>query len=128
MMMSLLNAWLETVRLGEDVCEIGNADKLAAKIADELRAAVATNPLLKATGPVLDPKLLFFSRDSSKTRVSVINLSGLASNEAKEDFVNRLQMHTVRLGQEKSFPARDALRDRRGTSVYPFGSRLTVED
>jgi hypothetical protein len=42
----------------------------------------------QATGGVLDPKLLFFGRNSSKTRVSVINLSGLAS----EDFVNRLQM------------------------------------
>jgi Helicase HerA, central domain len=78
--------------LPEGVSEIGNADKLAAKMADELRAAVATNPLLKATGPVLDPELLFFGGDSSKTRVSVINLSGLASDEAKEDFVNRLQM------------------------------------
>jgi hypothetical protein len=77
--------------LPEGVSEIGNADKLAAKMADELKAAVATNPLLKATGPVLDPKLLFFG-NSSKTRVSVINLSGLASDEAKEDFVNRLQM------------------------------------
>jgi hypothetical protein len=78
--------------LPEGVSEIGNADKLAAKMADELRAAVATNPLLKATGPVVDPRLLFFGRQSSKTRVSVINLSGLASDEAKEDFVNRLQM------------------------------------
>jgi hypothetical protein len=78
--------------LPEGVSEIGNADKLGAKMADELKAAVATNPLLKATGPVLDPKLLFFGRDLSKTRVSVINLSGLASDEAKEDFVNRLQM------------------------------------
>ena len=78
--------------LPEGISEIGNADKLAAKMADELKAAVATNPLLKATGPVLDPKLLFFGRNSSKIRVSVINLSGLASDEAKQDFVNRLQM------------------------------------
>jgi hypothetical protein len=77
--------------LPEGVSEIGNSDKIAAKMADELKAAVATNPLLKATGPVLDPKLIFFG-NSSKTRVSVINLSGLASDEAKEDFVNRLQM------------------------------------
>jgi hypothetical protein len=35
--------------LPEGVSEIGNADKLAAKMADELKAAVATNPLLKAT-------------------------------------------------------------------------------
>jgi Helicase HerA, central domain len=78
--------------LPEGVSEIGNADKLAAKMADELKAAVATNPLLKATGPVLDPKLLFFGGNPSKTRISVVNLSGLASDEAKEDFVNRLQM------------------------------------
>jgi hypothetical protein len=78
--------------LPEGVSEIGDADKLAGKMANELKAAVATNPLLKATGPVLDPKLLFFGSNASKTRVSVINLSGLASDEAKEDFVNRLQM------------------------------------
>jgi DNA helicase HerA-like ATPase len=78
--------------LPEGVSEIGNAEKIAAKMADELKAAVATNPLLKATGPVLDPKLLFFGRDTLKTRISVINLSGLTSDEAKEDFVNRLQM------------------------------------
>jgi hypothetical protein len=78
--------------LPEGISEIGNADKIAGKMADELKASVATNPLLKATGPVLDPRLLFFSRNPSKTRISVINLSGLASNAAKEDFVNRLQM------------------------------------
>jgi DNA helicase HerA-like ATPase len=40
---------------------------------------------------VLDPKLLFFG-SSSRVRVSVINLSGLTSDAAKEDFINRLQM------------------------------------
>lgn len=78
--------------LPDGVSEIGNAEKLAAKMADELRAAVATNPLLKAGGPVLDPARLFSGRDAGRTRISVINLSGLASNEAREDFVNRLQM------------------------------------
>jgi hypothetical protein len=70
---------------------IGNAGKLAAGMADQLHAAVATNPLLRAEGPVLDPKLLFFG-SSSRVRVSVINLSGLSSDAAKEDFINRLQM------------------------------------
>jgi Helicase HerA, central domain len=78
--------------LPDGVSDIGNAAKLAGKMADELKASVATNPLLKATGPVLDPKLLFFGKDKARTRVSVINLSGLASDDAKEDFVNRLQM------------------------------------
>src|SRR5262245_12223731 len=66
--------------------------KLAAKMADQLHAAVATNPLLRTEGPVLNPKLLFFGHDPTKVRISVINLSGLASDTAREDFINRLQM------------------------------------
>src|ERR1700731_964028 len=78
--------------LPEGVSDIGNAEKLAAKMADELKAAVATNPLLKATGRLRDPKRLFYGPDPMRPRISVINLSGLASDEAKQDFVNRLQM------------------------------------
>ena len=78
--------------LPEGVSSIRKADEHAAKMADGLVAAVETNPLLKAGGPVLDPALLFFGPDRTRTRVSVINLSGLASDKAKQDFVNRLQM------------------------------------
>lgn len=78
--------------LPDGVSAIGGARRLAGKMADELKAAVATNPLLKAAGPVLDPAQLFFGADARRTRISVVNLSGLASDEAKEDFVNRLQM------------------------------------
>ena len=78
--------------LPEGLSPINNAAKLAAGMADQLHAAVATNPLLKAEGPVLDPKLLFFSPSGKNTRISVINLSGLTSDQAREDFVNRLQM------------------------------------
>lgn len=78
--------------LPDGLSPIGNADKLAARMADQLHAAVATNQLLRADGPVLDPRLLFFGRNPRRTRISVINLSGLASDAAREDFVNRLQM------------------------------------
>jgi hypothetical protein len=78
--------------LPDGLSPIGSADKLAAKMADQLHAAVATNPLLRAEGPVLDPKVLFFGPDSARVRISVINLSGLISDAAREDFVNRLQM------------------------------------
>ena len=77
--------------LPDGLSPIGNAEKLAAGMADQLHAAVATNPLLRTEGPVLDPKLLFFG-NSSRARVSVINLSSLTSALAKEDFINRLQM------------------------------------
>ena len=78
--------------LPDGISDIGNAPKHAANMADQLRAAVATNPLLKIEGTVLDPRHLFFGSDPGRTRVSVINLSGLASDAAREDFVNRLQM------------------------------------
>ncbi|WP_245504146.1 ATP-binding protein [Lichenihabitans psoromatis] len=78
--------------LPDGISEIGNAAKLAAGMADQLHAAVATNPLLRVDGPVLDPKRLFNGPDPGRTRISVINLSGLASDAAREDFVNRLQM------------------------------------
>ncbi|MBV6489210.1 MAG: DUF853 family protein [Pseudorhodoplanes sp.] len=77
--------------LPDGITQIGNADKLASKMANQLYAAVANNPLLRAEGPILDPSALFFG-SGKRTRISVINLSGLASDAAREDFVNRLQM------------------------------------
>ncbi len=77
--------------LPDDVSEDSNAQKLASEIADQLRAAIAMNPLLKSIGEPLDPKTLF-EGPSGKTRISVINLAGLASEEARDSFVNRLQM------------------------------------
>jgi len=77
--------------LPEGVSKIGNASKLAGEIADQLLAAIATNPLLKSEGQSLDPKA-FFEGPSGKTRVSVVNLAGLASEEARDSFINRLQM------------------------------------
>jgi hypothetical protein len=77
--------------LPDDVSEDSNAQRLASEIADQLRAAIAMTPLLKSIGEPLDPKTLF-EGPSGKTRVSVINLAGLASEEARDSFVNRLQM------------------------------------
>ena len=74
-----------------EVSKIGNAAKLAGNIANQLLAAIATNPLLQSQGQSLDPKTLFYG-SNSKTRVSVVNLAGLASDEARDSFVNRLQM------------------------------------
>ncbi|WP_231710985.1 ATP-binding protein [Xanthobacter dioxanivorans] len=78
--------------LPEGASEIGNAGKLAEAMANQLRAAIATNPLLRSGGPGLDPQLLFHGPDPERTRISVLNLSGLASEDAREAFVNQLQM------------------------------------
>ena len=77
--------------LPEQVSQISNAGKLAAAIADQLRATIATNPLMHSRGASLDPQTLFQGL-AGKTRISVINLSGLTSDEARQSFVNQLQM------------------------------------
>jgi hypothetical protein len=77
--------------LPEDVSQISSATKLGAAIADQLHAAIETNPLLQSAGPSLDPKMLFHA-SNGKTRISVINLSGLGSDDARQSFVNQLQM------------------------------------
>src|SRR5262249_22274573 len=77
--------------LRDGVSEDSTEQKLASEVADQLRAAIAMNPLLKSIGEPLDPRT-FFESSSAKTRISVINLSGLASEEARDSFVNRLQM------------------------------------
>jgi hypothetical protein len=71
--------------LPDNVSEDSNAQKLGGEIADQLRAAIAMNPLLKSVGEPLDPKTLFEGA-TGKTRVSVINLAGLASDEARNSF------------------------------------------
>jgi hypothetical protein len=77
--------------LPDHVTEIRNGAGLAAEIADDLRTAVAIDPLLQEDGEVHDVGALFNGRDG-RARISVINLAGLASDEAKQAFVNRLQM------------------------------------
>ncbi len=77
--------------LPEKVSQIDGAPKFASNMANLLRAAIATNPLLQSRGVPLDSGLLF-GTDAGKTRISVINFSGLASDEARQSFVNQLQM------------------------------------
>ncbi len=77
--------------LPEEISKIGNAQKLAGEIANQLLAVVATNPLLQSSGPTLDPQQLFCG-DDNRTRISVISLAGLGSDEARQSFVNQLQM------------------------------------
>ncbi|HSC85922.1 MAG TPA: AAA family ATPase [Polyangiaceae bacterium] len=64
--------------------------KLAHEAAGLLRAAMETNPLLRGRGAELDPAVLLDSPHPGKTRVSVVNLSGLPGQEAQQNFVNQL--------------------------------------
>ena len=78
--------------LPEEVSKISGARKLAADIADRIKAEMAKNPLLGRKGTPLDPQVLFTSERQNRTRISVINFSGLESDEARQAFVNQLEM------------------------------------
>lgn len=71
---------------------IGGEAKLAAAMADDLRAAMVLDPLLRSTGPPLDPAVLLGSNrpENAPARVSVISLAGLPGLEAQRNFLNQL--------------------------------------
>ncbi len=72
---------------------INDAEKKARDMADHLRAAMLINPLLRQTSTTLDPAVLFgLENPSDRTRISVLNLSGLAGLNTQQQFVNQLAM------------------------------------
>jgi len=76
--------------LPPNASRIPGAPELAGEVADQLVAAIAADPTLRESGAAVDPAQLFTS-PSGKTRISVVNLSGLGRGAAA--FVNRLQMN-----------------------------------
>ncbi len=72
--------------------EIGDAPKVAREIADSIRAAVQTNPLLRQRGAAMDPGMLFGEENREKTRISVINFVGLPQPINQQVFLNQLSM------------------------------------
>jgi hypothetical protein len=78
--------------LPDGVSDIVDAAKLGREIANQLRASLARNRLLAAQGTRLDIQRLLTAAQSGLTRISVINFSGLPSDEARQAFVNQLQM------------------------------------
>ena len=68
--------------------------KLALQIADALKVAMETNPLLRSHGTNFDPAVLFGDGQSSdRVRISVINFVGLPGIESQRDFLNQLAMN-----------------------------------
>jgi hypothetical protein len=74
-----------------EISDIANAGKIASNMADLIKAEIAKNPLLSFKGTPLDPAVLFAS-PRGKTRISVVNFAGLPADEAKQAFVNQLEM------------------------------------
>jgi hypothetical protein len=71
---------------------IAKAQKLAPEMADLLMAEIANNPLLRQSGSVMNPAILFGIGSTSKTRISIVNLVGLVGLNAQQQFLNQLAM------------------------------------
>ncbi len=79
--------------LPAEASDISNAEKLSLEMADQMRAAIHGNPLLKETGTLFDPSILFGDASSTeKTRISVLNFIGLPGLESQQVFINQLAM------------------------------------
>jgi Helicase HerA, central domain len=78
--------------LPDDVSGMADARKIAANIAEDLRAATTNDPLFGGKGTPLDPGVLLTPSDGYRARVSVISMAWLTSDELRQSFVNQLQM------------------------------------
>jgi energy-coupling factor transporter ATP-binding protein EcfA2 len=67
-------------------------DQIARQMSEQLLVESKLNPLLGQAGAQLDPQVLFGTPHPGRTRVSVINLSGLPSERARQQFVDQLAM------------------------------------
>jgi hypothetical protein len=64
---------------------------MAKDLADRLRVVEETDPLIGAGGEPLDPAVLFGDdKPRDRTRVSIVNLNFLATDEKQQRFVNQL--------------------------------------
>jgi hypothetical protein len=75
------------------------------KMSELLLAETKRNPLLGREGTELDPRTLLGSTRPGKTRVSIINLSGLQGESARQQFVGQLSM--TLFSYIKQHPAKD---------------------
>jgi hypothetical protein len=78
--------------LPSGVSELGNAEKIAADLAQTLTAAMVNDPLFGGGGEPVDPGLLLTPAAGKRARVSVISFVGLPSDEQRQGFVNQLQL------------------------------------
>ncbi|MEU8175857.1 DUF87 domain-containing protein [Microbispora hainanensis] len=78
--------------LPDGVSTLEGAPRLATEMAQHLRAETISDPLFAGTGAPVDPGVLLTPPEGKRARVSVISLTGLASDAQRQGFVNQLQM------------------------------------
>jgi len=75
-----------------DITNLDGAKKIAAGLAQTLGATMINDPLFGGTGTPVDPGLLLTPAPGKRARVSVISFVGLPEEQARQSFVNQLQM------------------------------------
>ncbi|MEV6800571.1 ATP-binding protein [Micromonospora rifamycinica] len=78
--------------LPDGLLDIDGADKIGVWLAQSLAAAMVNDPLFGGEGSPVDPGLLLTPEPGRRARISVVSLVGLQSDEARQGFVNQLQM------------------------------------
>lgn len=78
--------------LPEYISDLENSEKIAADIAQNLRASMVNDPMFGGDGTPVDPGLLLTPSSGKRARISVISMVGLPSDEQRQSFVNQLQM------------------------------------
>jgi uncharacterized protein DUF87 len=78
--------------LPEDVSNLNDAPRIAAGLAEVLKAAMVNDPLFAGGGEPVDPGVLLTPAAGKRARVSVISFVGLQADEQRQNFVNQLQM------------------------------------
>ncbi|MDG4763029.1 DUF87 domain-containing protein [Solwaraspora sp. WMMD406] len=78
--------------LPDGVSQLDSAPKLAAGMAQLLKAALIDDPLFGGDGTPVDPGTLLTPLPGRRARVSVISFVGLPHDHQRQSFVNQLQL------------------------------------
>ena len=78
--------------LPDYISDLENSEKIAADIAQNLRASMVNDPMFGGEGTPVDPGLLLTPSAGKRARISVVSMVGLPSDEQRQSFVNQLQM------------------------------------
>ncbi|MEU5550267.1 DUF87 domain-containing protein [Micromonospora sp. NPDC047793] len=78
--------------LPDGVSQLDSAPKLAASMAQLLKAALINDPLFGGAGTPVDPGELLTPPPGRRARISVISFVGLPEDQQRQSFVNQLQL------------------------------------
>jgi hypothetical protein len=88
-----LSAFVDMLaELPDGVSQLATATKMAADLAETLRAAMVNDPLLGGAGEPADPAVLFTPTPGKRARISVISFVGLPADEQRQGFISQLQL------------------------------------